>query len=153
VRHCAQRRDTRWRETAGGAMRLTNDCRRTLSYLLMRDVPLSVYFDIDEDGDVSAQCHTQEEVRSFRACFRGVVWKKEYNEGCNWWEYSATVNDAWTPARFKVRIYACYEAPPTCVAVEEKYTVEEKVPVTFETRTVEKTRLRWDCGGDKEQQA
>jgi hypothetical protein len=128
-------------------MRLTQACRATLAVLLSRDIP-AVYFDVDEDGSVGAQCSTQEEARLFRRCFPGSIWTKEYNEGCNWWEYNTT-----TPEGFRVRIYACNEAPPTCVAVEETYTVEENVAVAFEKRQVTKTRLRWDCSGDKEQQA
>jgi hypothetical protein len=44
-----------------------------------------------------------------------------------------------------LRIFGCYEAPPTCRAIEEEYETTEKVPVAWEEQTVTKTRVRWEC--------
>lgn len=125
-------------------MQLNEKTRATLDVMLSRRVPEDVYFDIDNEGSVRAQAKDQDAVRRFRAAFPGIVWKKSFSEGCNWWEYDGTA-----PEGFAINIYACSEAPPTCKAIEEEYEAEERVPVRFETRTVTKKRVRWDCGADE----
>ena len=87
-----------------------------------------------------AQAGNQREVRELMSLLPHTIWKKNYREDCQWWEYNGNCDG------IKVNIYACSEAPPTCKAVEETYEVEEAVPVAFETRTVTKKRMRWDCG-------
>lgn len=115
---------------------------------LLRDgvlerLPEEQHFDVGFNADVSFQCNTQEEVRTVRAAFPGVIWTKAYVEsGCNWWEYSGRTED------YSVKIYAVYEAPPTCRAIEETVMVEREVPVAFETQIVPEKRIRWDCSGD-----
>jgi hypothetical protein len=129
-------------------MRLDETTKTALNVLLAVAFPADVYFDIDGEGNVNAQCATQDQVRRARVSFGGgVVWEKTYSEGCGWWEYRASV-----PQGFKVYLYACKEGPASCRAIEEEVEVEEKVPVQYETRTVKKKVIRWDCSGGTEAQ-
>lgn len=135
-------------------MRMTPEARATMRYLLRLEMPTDAYLDVQEDGTVNAQCATQDVVRRFRVAFGGgVVWRKEFVESCNWWEYNATIVVRYfigLPLTFNVHIYAVREAPPTCKAIVETYETEESVPVTFEKRKVTKERVRWDCSGEGE---
>lgn len=130
-------------------MRLTNEVKRIVPTLIAVGFPEDIYFDIDSEGKVEAQCHTQDAVRRARTVFGGgVMWDKRWDKGCAWWVYSALV-----PQGFNVVLYACKEAPPSCTAIEEEYEAEENVPVTFERRIVTKKRVRWDCSGGVEMQS
>jgi hypothetical protein len=92
---------------------------------------------------IEFQANSQDDVRRIRSYFPGVFWQKEWVENCKWWSYSTKLNG------IPLQIYAVQEAPPTCVAIEEEYEVEENVPVVFEKKIVTKKRLKWDCSGDK----
>lgn len=71
--------------------------------------------------------------------FPGVVWRKEFSEGCQWWEYYGEYKGV------KIRIYADYEGPAACTKITETVEVEVDEPVT--TRKVKRlvTRVRWEC--------
>lgn len=101
---------------------------------------------VPRDGAVGidAICYTQSAVREVRKCFPGVVWRKKYSAGdLNWWEY----HGEWSG--FKIKIYGCEEAPPTCRMVEREEMVKAQVPVAFETRMVPKKIIEWKCDGEE----
>src|ERR1700675_1610656 len=103
-------------------MRMTTEFRAQLPalYACLALIPDNQFFQLGVDDEVMFQASTQAEVRAIRACYPGVVWKKEFTEGgCNWWEYRTTYNG------INLRIYAVKEAPPTCHAIEEEKWVEE----------------------------
>lgn len=137
-------------------MRFFPEMRPILAYMV-KHFPDDVYFDIGADGKVGIQANTQAAVRQARAAFPGVIWKKTYSEGCAWWEYDGTVERRRgffaEPLKFDVHIYACHEAPPTCVARIEEVEVEEQVPVQFAKRIVRKQVIRWDCSGEEREPA
>jgi hypothetical protein len=121
---------------------------RIMRDLLTRPIPEDVDVNIWEGGDVMVQASTQDAVQRFRAAFPGTIWTKRYSEDCQWWEYIALVGD------IHVNIFACYEAPPTCRAIEEEVEVEKQVPTGFTTVRVKEKRVRWECGdGAKERSA
>jgi hypothetical protein len=120
-----------------------------MKYLLRLLFPDGCDVDVQSDGNVQIQAHTQAAVRAVRACFPGVIWQKQYS-ACDWWEYNGKVGKRMFRPAFKIHIYACREAPPTCHAVVEKVEVEELVPVgadprPLEKRIVVKEKTRWVC--------
>ena len=97
---------------------------------------------------VRVQASTQELVRAVRACFPGVIWKKQHSEWSGW-SYSGIVRARrFRNPVFAVEISGCQEAPPTCHAIVEQIEVEEMVLVVepkYETRKVLKEKVRYEC--------
>lgn len=93
-------------------------------------LPDGIYFDFD-GAYVNLQANNLDKVRETRRYFPPAVWKKEYRESCQWWEYIAEFNGVF------VRIYACKEVPLTCKLVEEEYEAEVDVPVEYAKKEVE----------------
>lgn len=109
--------------------------------------PDNQHVDIAPRGNeiwIDAICHTQAQVKRVRSVFPGVTWRKKFSAGnLNWWEYHGEWNG------FKLKIYGCEEAPPTCHMVKREEMVEEQVPVAFETRMVPKKIIEWKCDGEE----
>lgn len=112
---------------------------------LIHRLPVGQHFSISSDGKrLEMQASNQEKVKTVMAVFPGCIWKKNGRKDLQWWEYDSEHNGV------KLHIYACYQAPSTCRAVEEEYETEEKVPVKYEIRRVIKTRTRWICPDDED---
>lgn len=107
---------------------------------LLDKLPDGLWVEFDGGKGLSFQGHSQEQTRAIRAYFPGIRWDKEFNESCNWWEYRSTYRGV------PLKIYAVTEAPPACRCIEEETWVEEQVPTQFETRTVKRVKVTWDCG-------
>jgi len=124
-------------------MTLTTEIRTQVAAMvtLLDRIPDGQWTEVSNEG-LSFQAGTQEEAREIRTLFPGVIWRKEYE--MSWWSYRGTYQGV------SLHIYAVREAPPACHAIEETYEEMEDVPVTFERRTVTKTRVRWDCGPEGE---
>lgn len=125
----------------------THEVRTVLRWVIMSRLldrlPEGTFIDVNRDL-IDFQAYTQAAVRGIRVAFGGgLVWQKVYSPNTKWWEYSTTLANG-----FGVRIYACYEAPATCKAIEEQVKVIENVPIAWEEREVTKTVVRWDCSGD-----
>lgn len=106
----------------------------------LASMPEGIFFDTPSSGSgLNFIVHTQVHCAQVRSCFPGVVWSKKRDDSLNWWEYRAIWRE------MPIRIYGVAEAPPTCHATIEEYSVEEQVPVEFETKTVTKTRTKWVC--------
>ena len=111
-------------------------------YPILCTMPEGTQFSVERSNEITFQAHTLAEVESRKAFFPGQIWKRTWNRRCDWWEYTATLEDG-----YRVKIWAVHESPPQCKAITETRMVEEQVPVAFETRTVEKEVLvGWDCG-------
>ncbi len=105
----------------------------------------SIFFSSEPNGTLEFQATTRKELNRVRDIINKAAqltepWKKEYNDGCRWWEYT---NE--TAYGLKLRIYADAEGPQSCTRVETIETVEENVPVTFEKRLVERKVVKWEC--------
>ena len=117
---------------------------------LIRRLPVGQHFDVDSDGaKIGFQAHDQKAVREVFAAFPGAIWKKTYHADLAWWDYDCKYEG------FRLHIYACAEAPPTCRAIIEDYQVEELVPigrvnVEYEKKMVTKQRIRYECGPDEQ---
>lgn len=123
-------------------MATTNSILKETFEILER-LPPGVYFDNEEDGSrqLEFQADNQEEVGRICSSFPGVIWKKEYRKDLNWWEYHAKFNG------WKLKIYACREAPKSCTAIMEKRVVKERIPATYKEVEVEREFIvGWDCG-------
>lgn len=122
-------------------MTLTPERRRAARAMvaLLDVVPDDMWVEIHDD-ELRFQGHTQENTRAIRALFPGALWKKAYEDACNWWTYTGVFHGV------MLHIYAVSEAPPTCRRIVDKVEVEREVPVTFETRKVIEERVRWECG-------
>ena len=124
-------------------MKLNDTTKPILMALLYHKVPPEAFFDVSSAGIIEFQAADQAAVQEIRAAFPGTFWQKEYSESVNWWEYNGK-----TLSGLCIHIYACRQAPPACRAIVETDETEEEVPVQFETRTVIKERVRWECGSD-----
>ena len=118
---------------------------------IIRAIPAGTYFSIPTpDGDVlNFMVFTQADVRALMSALPHAFWKKEFYEGTGSWRYKAQYEE------IHFKILGVQEAPPTCKAIEEEYEVEEKVIVNpddieYETKTVTKTRIRYECGDEVE---
>lgn len=125
-------------------MRLTKETWEVLDWLrqwpLPDHTPADVWVGMGGERSVRLQAPTQANVKAIRRAFpAGLLWRKEFNTYCAWWQYTTTLDG------IELRIFACAEAPPACRAIVETYEAEERVPVAFETRTVTKERVRWEC--------
>jgi len=110
---------------------------------VLRKLPAGTFFDTTKTG-FEFQAHTQAQAKELRKHLPHCIWHKHYEDGCKWWEYTANAKG------LTMRIYAIDEAPATCKAIYKEQTVQEQVPVAFETRTVRKQVLvGWDCGKGK----
>lgn len=107
----------------------------------LETLPRDQHFSLDENT-LEFQAHTQEQVKRIRALFSGVIWKKEYNKGCNWWSYRGNLISG-----LKLHIYAVSEAPATCKAITEKRPVMRVVTpeVKEPTGQMETVIIGWDC--------
>jgi hypothetical protein len=139
-------------------MQITTKTKAALQWACSRNLPDGQCMDVWEMAtgmvEISFQASTQAAVQALRVALtepirRGffrradgvgrVQWAKAYNEACQWWEYTATING------YAVKIYACKEAPAQCHPVTEMVEVEENVPVQFEKRTIQREVTRWVC--------
>jgi len=90
---------------------------------------------------LEVQASTQAKVLTIRACFPPTVWKREWDDKCGWWTYTAKVGDV------TVKMYAVRENPAQCRAITEKRMVKKQVAVTFEEQEEEQEVIvGWDCG-------
>jgi len=120
--------------------------KKALPVLLQ--MPDDVYFDTDILGRVSFQPHTQEEVALIKSFFPGLIWKRTWNKGLNWWEYETEWNG------IKVNLYAVHEAPPMCRAITERRMVTKRIPTEFKEVTEEtEVIVGWECKGEKDESA
>ena len=111
----------------------------------MSKMPDGTYFDI---GDETLMFHasTHAKAREIRSFFKDTKWTRKYESGLEWWEWVCEFSEEIT-----IKIIAINDNPANCTAIFEKQMVTEKVPVTFEERTVEKDVIvGWNCG-DKEE--
>lgn len=114
----------------------------------LRKLPDDCHFSISSltDGnkiEVLLQANTQEQVKRWRGLFPHSTWSKEPHSSLKWWEYKTDYHGV------AVTIYGCMEAPPTCRLERRTEMVEEKVPVEFETRMVEREIIEWKCNGEE----
>ena len=131
----------------------TNDrCKRIITDILLPiwdKLPDEQYVDVigsTTRAILAFQARTQKDVKNIRQVFPGQMWTKEYNQNLSWWEYKTHL----TP-KFTIRIYAVFEGPQQCKAIEETYTVVESVPTAWREETVMKTRTRWECPDSAEE--
>src|SRR5215471_507350 len=59
----------------------------TKSLRYLKNIPSGTYFCFNYAGDLSLEADTQEDVKAIRRSFRGVVWKKHFQERSNSWQY------------------------------------------------------------------
>lgn len=115
----------------------------TLVPLILR-LPVGQHCDVTHAGGLDMQANTQDHVSRLLTLFPGVIWKKTWQDSCEWWNYDGEYQG------IPIHIYAVKEAPRTCTAITEERDVEEQVPVAFETRTVRRhVIVGWDCGEPK----
>jgi hypothetical protein len=115
----------------------------TKSLRYLKNVPDGTYFNFAWDGGLQIEATTQEDVRTIRRIFRGGVWKKNYVEYSQQWEYTTK-----TRSGVNVRIYGVKEGPAQCKMVEETVMEEREVPaapITYVKKMVEVKKVRYIC--------
>jgi hypothetical protein len=111
----------------------------------IKKLPPGTYFYFSHNGGLQLSATTQNDVKTIRSSFRGVIWKKRFSEYCQQWEYRAK-----TRTGVEVTISGVTEGPPACKMVEETVIEKRKVPVTYEEKEVEVKRVKYICpDGDK----
>jgi hypothetical protein len=121
--------------------------RITKSIKFLKNVPTGVYFNFDYSGGLQFEARTLAEVRKIRAAFHTRVWKKNFVEYSEQWEYTTT-----TSSGVNVRIYGCKEGPAQCKMVTETVMEEREVPsapITYVKQMVEVKKTRYICPEDK----
>jgi len=115
---------------------------KSLQYL--KKIPLGTYFQFAWDGSLMLEATTLEDVKAIRSCFRGIIWRKKYEEWCGRWTYEAT-----TRTGVKVRINGCKEAPAACKMVEETVMEEREEAIGYVKKMVEVKKVRYICPGSE----
>jgi len=117
----------------------------TKSLRYLKNIPSGTYFCFNYAGDLSLEADTQEDVKAIRRSFRGVVWKKHFQEWSNSWQYKGRTRNG-----VEVVITGCKEGPPACKMVEETVMEERSVPTGYTKQMVEVKKVRYICpDGDK----
>jgi hypothetical protein len=111
---------------------------KALTYI--KKLPTGTYFQFAWDGGLYVEASTQDDVKKIRSCFRGVIWKKKYEEWAQRWTYTATMRTG-----VNIRITGCKEGPPSCKMVEETVMEEREVPLGYVKKMVEVKKVRYIC--------
>jgi hypothetical protein len=114
---------------------------------LLKNVPDGVYFNFGYDGGLQLEARTQEDVKKIRTAIRGSVWKKNFVDYSQQWEYTTK-----TRSGVNVRIYGVKEGPAQCKMVEEIVMEEREVPaapITYVKKMIEVKKVRYICPDDK----
>jgi len=109
------------------------------SMMLLKNLPDGVWFDFDRGG-LEFIADTQEQAKTVRGYFPGVVWKKHWAESTGWWSYTGEIDGV------RIRIFGVTEAPKTCTPIIEKQKKVKQVPTGFREEEIEEEVIvGWNC--------
>lgn len=107
---------------------------------ILPKLPENTIFGFSYDASLQLEARTQEEVKQIRRCFRGLIWKKEFVEWSECWNYSTQ-----TKGGLKIKISGVSEGPKQCKMVVETVMEERSVPIGYKKEMVEVKKTRYIC--------
>ncbi len=111
-------------------------------FSLVTRLPQGAHFSIEsKGGKPHLEMQASGDVATARRALFPGVWKKKFQEGCQWWEYQQTTADG-----VDLKIYADRVGPKSCKRIEEEVTKTVHVPACLAHDEVQtQTVVRWEC--------